>query len=247
MAMSAEILIYTGLVFLFAAFVHGSIGFAFPMISTSLLALVTDIQTAIILTLIPTILVNLVTIATEGGFVIALRQHKTLALLAMLGSAAGTHILIYNDSDIFKGLLAFAIIFYLVMNKVNIRLSWVRTYPKLSRTFFGLSAGVLGGLTNVMAPILIIYSIESRYTKKEVIQSSNICFLMGKIIQLFLFTLYGQFSLQHLSVSSGMVVVVAVALYFGVAVKKRINADLYIKILKVLLLILALTLLVKIV
>ncbi len=74
-------------IFFFAAFIHGSIGFGFPMVATPLLALVTDIQTAIILTLIPTLLVNFVSITSEGHILYAFRRYLSLALLAMAGSA----------------------------------------------------------------------------------------------------------------------------------------------------------------
>ena len=62
MEFSFEALIFIAVVFLLAAFIHGSIGFGFPMVATPLLALFTDIQTGIVLTLIPTLLVNLISI-----------------------------------------------------------------------------------------------------------------------------------------------------------------------------------------
>ncbi len=246
MVYSFEALIFISLVFLFAAFIHGSIGFTFPMISTSLLAVVTDLQTAIMLTLIPTILVNVVTIISEGNARGAFRQHFPLALFAMFGSLLGTQLLIYTDSEVFKGLLAFSIIFYLISGKLKIKMFWIAVNPKSSRAIFGLAAGVLGGLTNVMAPILIIYALESKYGKRQIIQASNLCFLGGKIVQLIMFSSYGQFSSNELSISMLTVCVVAVALYFGVSVKKKINAALYAKLLKGLLMILASILLVRI-
>ena len=66
MEFSPELLIVAALMFFAAAFIHGSIGFGFPLVATPLLAIVTDMQTAIILTLIPTLLVNLISIASEG-------------------------------------------------------------------------------------------------------------------------------------------------------------------------------------
>lgn len=234
------------LIFLFAAFVHGSIGFGFPLLSTPLLALITDLQTAILITLIPTVLVNLVSIATEGHFFSAFRRHISLALLAMLGTAIGTHVLISSDSEIFKVLLALAICLYLVADKVNINLTWIREYPKLAKTVFGISAGLLGGLTNVMAPVLIIYSLESRHGKSDLIQASNFCFLLGKVIQLIMFSYFGQYTINELSMSPIMLFVVALALYFGVHIKKKIMGDTYIKILKGFLFILACILLIQV-
>lgn len=225
---------------MFAGFAHGSIGFGFPMVATPLLALFMDLQTAIILTLVPTSLVNLISIASEGRIFAAFRKHLPLALFAMLGSAIGTQVLILTNSEIFKILLAAAIIGYLLIDKFRVPLSWVETKPALSKPVFGISAGILGGLTNVMAPVLIIYSLEAKLEKADIVQSANTCFLLGKVIQLVLFTLSGNFSLNELTLSSMLIIVVLVALYVGFKIKRRIHRELYIKALRIFLLILAL-------
>ena len=225
---------------MFAGFAHGSIGFGFPMVATPLLALFMDLQTAIILTLVPTSLVNLISIASEGRIFTAFRKHLPLALFAMLGSAIGTQVLILTNSELFKILLAAAIIGYLLIDKFRVPLSWVETKPALSKPVFGISAGILGGLTNVMAPVLIIYSLEAKLEKADIVQSANTCFLLGKVIQLVLFTLSGNFSLNELTLSSMLIIVVLVALYVGFKIKRRIHREHYIKALRIFLLILAL-------
>lgn len=242
---SYEALAIIALITFIAAFIHGSIGFGFPLIATPLLALITDIHTAIILTLVPTLVVNLVTIASEGNAVAAFQRHFSLALLALIGSAVGTLILIAVNSDIFEALLALAIIVYLLADKITLNLTWVSRYPLPSKAFFGVAAGILGGLTNVMGPLLIIYALESRYTKKEIIQASNYCFLLGKTAQLLLFAVYGRFGFGEFSISAIMLGAAAVALYFGVSIKKKINEDLYMGLLRGFLLILAILLMVK--
>lgn len=246
MDFNIEALMIVAFIFLFAALIHGSIGFGFPMVATPLLALVTDIETAIILTLIPNLLVNLVSIGTEGNILHAFRRHFSLALLAMAGSAIGTQILILSGSEIFKALLAVAIILYLLSDKIKLNLSWVREHSKLSRWVFGISAGILGGLTNVMAPVLIVYSLESEHSKSDTIQASNFCFLLGKIIQLVLFSLHGKFTINELSTSSVMLIVVSLSLYLGTGIKRKIKASVYKKVLKGLLLTLSIMLLIQV-
>ena len=243
---SFEVFIFTSFIFLLAAFIHGSIGFGFPMVATPLLALFTDLQTAIVLTLIPTLLVNLLSIISEGNVLLAARRHLSLALFAMLGSAAGTQILLSVNSEIFKALLGIVIIIYLLFEKTKLELSWVRLYPRFSKFTFGISAGLLGGLTNVMGPVLIIYSLESKHSKREIVQASNLCFLFGKIIQIFLFTLNDKFTLNELSTSSVMLFVTSFALYVGIAIKKKINESVYQKIIRALLFTLAVVLLIQV-
>ena len=246
MNFSYEALIFFTFIFFLAAFIHGSIGFGFPMVATPLLALFTDLQTAIVLTFIPTLLVNLISIISEGDILIAARRHLSLALFALLGSAAGTQVLLSVDSDIFKGLLGIVILIYLLVEKTKLELSWIRSYPILSKFTFGVSAGLLGGLTNVMGPVLIIYSLESKHSKSEIVQAANLCFLFGKIIQILLFTLNDEFTLNELSTSTVMLIVCSIGLYVGIVLKKKINERFYQKIIRALLFTLAAVLLIQV-
>ena len=246
MEFSPELLIVAALMFFAAAFIHGSIGFGFPLVATPLLAIVTDMQTAIILTLIPTLLVNLISIASEGNILEAIRRYLPLALLAMAGASIGTYILIFANSQIFEALLGLAIIAYLLSEKLNLDFSWVHQYPRLSGVVFGISAGILGGLTNVMAPVLIIYSLVAKHTKSEIIQASNFCFMFGKFIQLVLFSMYGKFNLAVLSSSSAMLIAVSIALFLGIKLRRKIDVQLYKTILRGFLFVLAFILLIKV-
>jgi len=243
--MELEFLLLLSLFIFIASLVHGSVGFGFPMIATPLIALITDIQTAIIYTLIPTLLVNIISIRSEGNFIHAMKRFYPLALFAMIGSAIGTQILIYNSSDIFKLLLAFAILFYLSINLIRYEFTWIYTKPKLSRFVFGLGAGILSGLTNAMAPVLMIYTLESKFTKSEIIQASNICFLFGKIIQIILFSFAAVFTVQEIQNSFLLLIVVSIALYLGIKIKSLINPLYYTKYIKIILFNISLLLIVQ--
>ncbi|MGB5868303.1 MAG: sulfite exporter TauE/SafE family protein [Arcobacteraceae bacterium] len=240
--METEFLLLLALIIFVASLIHGSIGFGFPMVATPLIALITDIQTAIIYTLIPTLLVNIISIISEGNFLQAFKQFYPLALLAMLGSAIGTQILIYSSSDIFKLLLAVAILFYLSVDLVKYELTWVVKSPQLSRVVFGFGAGILSGLTNAMAPVLIIYTLESKFTKSQIIQASNICFLFGKTIQIVLFSVASVFTIEEMQYSFTLLIVVAIALYIGIKIKAYLNPIVYKKVIKAILFIISLLL-----
>ena len=50
---------------LIAAFIHGMLGFGFPLVATPVLALFMDLRAAVLLTLVPTVSINLVSILGE--------------------------------------------------------------------------------------------------------------------------------------------------------------------------------------
>lgn len=239
MDLNTDFLIIFSIIIFLSSLVHGSIGFGFPMIATPLLAMVTDMKTAILYIAIPTLLINLISIFSEGNFLQAVKRFYPLAIIAMIGSAIGTQILIYSGSELFKLILAFSIFLYLFIQKFKIQMNWIREKKRLSMIVFGLSAGIIGGLTNVMASILIIYSLESKHSKKEIIQSTNLCFLFGKIIQIILFTRHGSFNQELLSVSFSSLIIVAIAMFAGLMIKNKIAQDIYRKVIKVVLFVIA--------
>ena len=95
-----------------------------------------------------------------------------------------------------------------------------------------MSAGIIGGLTNVMALLLIIYSLESKHSRKEIIQSSNICFLFGKLIQIILFAIHGSFTQELLTISFSSLILVVVAMVIGLKIKNKIPQENYNKVIK---------------
>lgn len=232
MEFTYEFLVFASVVVFFSALVQATIGFGFPMIATPLLAMMTDMKTAVIYVAIPTLLLNISALISEGNFLQTIKRFYPLALMAMFGSAIGTQILLYSNSEIFKLLLAISIIFYLFSQKLSFEMPWVRKKPNLSTLIFGLSAGIIGGLTNVMALVLIIYSLETKHNKKEIIQSTNLCFMFGKIIQIVLFIIHGSFTQEILEMSFYNLAIVAVCIIIGFKLRKKIASENYFKLIK---------------
>lgn len=223
----------------FASTVHGAIGFGFGMISTPIVALFTDMQTTILYMLIPTMGANIVSISSEGNFLEALKKFWLIITLMVIGSALGTVLLLYTNSDLFKLLLAAIIFLYLLQSVVKIEASFVAKYPKSSTYGLGVFGGMLSGLTNIVAPLMIMYTLELKYSRKDTVQLSNLCFLFTKIGQITVFLLHGSFTLEDFNISMIGLAATFVGMYLGIKVKKLIDAKLYVKILKILLFIIA--------
>ncbi|MFT7002977.1 MAG: putative membrane protein YfcA [Sulfurimonas sp.] len=228
------LLVLVGII-LFASIVHGSIGFGFGMIATPVVAMFTDMQTTITYMLIPTMLTSLVAVRSEGNFFEALKKFWFIILLMVVFSGVGTGILLYINSDYFKLLLSMIIFVYLIQSSVNIQASFISKYKKASTYALGILGGIISGLTNAVAPLVIIYALELKYSKQDIIQLSNLCFLFTKIGQLVVFLSFGAFSMQAFELSIMNIVLVSIGLFFGLKIKKKIDQRFYAKILKVIL------------
>jgi uncharacterized membrane protein YfcA len=223
----AMILVACGIVF-FAGLVHGTLGFGFPMVATPMLALVTDVRSAILLTLLPTLAVNIPSILHGGRWSESIGQHWPLALYIVLGSVIGTHVLIVSDPGPFRLLLAAMIVLYLVPKRPGgIALQQLVGRRQLGYALFGLAAGFLAGTVNVMVPLLIIFTLELGLATTAMVQLFNLCFLSGKVAQLGTFGVTGVIDATLLVETLPLIIAAGASLWLGMRLRARIAAETY--------------------
>lgn len=226
-------------IILFAGLVHGAIGIGFPMIATPLLALLTDVRTAILLLVLPTVLINVANILKGGRWRQSIAVYWPLAVYGMIGSFVGTRLLIVVPAEMFRPLLAAMLVLYLNADRLGVGFAWIRRYPRTATAVFGLAAGVLAGTVNVMLPALIIFGLEMRMPKTVMIQVFNFCFLSGKLVQGAVLAHAGLMTANLLTVSSGLAGIGLVVMLLGMRVRERMANAVYRKWLRRLLVVLA--------
>jgi uncharacterized membrane protein YfcA len=216
------------LILAFAGLVHGTLGIGFPMVATPLLAIMTDVRTAVMITLVPTVAVNIISIAYGGRWRESIGAHWPLAAIIPIGCIAGSWLLIRIDPSPFRLLLAAIILLYLFQEKLPVgRLAWIRQHRWLGYILFGLAAGFSAGTVNVMVPLLIIFTLELGLSTLAMIQLFNLCFLSGKLTQIIFFSGVGAVTPAAISTTLPLALVAATLLLVGVALRKRIQADTY--------------------
>ncbi len=233
-------------IMLLAGLIHGTLGLGFPLVATPLLALFTDVRTAILITLLPTASVNVVSILKGGRWSQSIGRFWPLAVFAVLGSIAGTRFLVVSDPAPFKLLLAALVLLYLSASRVKaFRMPWVGEHLGLSMIVFGLVAGLAAGTTNVMVPILIIYTLELGLERTAMVQVFNLCFLAGKLTQIAVFAHAGMLTGNLLLSTTPLAIVAVAALFGGMMLTHRIPTEIYRAIVRRVLLVLALVLIVQ--
>ncbi len=232
---------------IFAGFVHGSIGLGFPLLATAMLSTFIDLRIAILITLIPTVTVNILSILRGGNWRASIGRFWPMAVWCLLGSAAGAWVIVYFDPTPYKLLLAFLIFLYLVADRSNRQLlGKIMQFPRMSKMGFGLAAGFSAGSTNTMVPILVIYSLEAGWAKIVTVQIFNLCFISGKAAQLAVFSGSGTFTLGILLNTLPIAGIAALSLFVGQIVQDKINIELFRKIIKTVLLVLGVILSVQV-
>lgn len=231
-------------VMLLSGLVHGSLGLGFPMVATPILATMMDIRTAILITLLPTMAVNVASIVNSKSSLKSTRVFLPLVGFALIGSVIGSGILAIVDPAPFRALLAGLILLYL-MNNLRIPAAWLEANSLLAMVLFGLAAGFSAGTTNVMVAVLLIYFLSLQTPRDTMVPALNSCFLVGKLSQIVVLSAAGLVSLQLVIETTPLALAAVLALLIGQKIRHRIKVETYQSMLRVLLLVLAIILIVQ--
>lgn len=163
-----------------AGLVHGALGLGFPLVATPLIALITDIKTAIVFTWLPTFTVILLSIAKGGRPTQTVVSFWSLPLYMIAGSYLGARLLIISDPAPFGLLLGLLVLAYLNLDRLrSLAGRWIEGHPRLARALFGLVAGMFESTANVAGPVLLIYFLSLGLAPAILVQVLNFCFFRG--------------------------------------------------------------------
>lgn len=221
---------YTALIYIIsigASFVHGVFGFGYPFISTPLIAMFTDVRSAMLVLVLPTMAINIMSIVRGRNTLSVLTQYWPLALFFGLGSLAGTRLLILTDPEPFKLLLAGIILLYLFIQKKGFKIEWKKQHDTYAMLLFGSVGGLLAGTVNGAIPVLIIYTLERNLSPVVSIIVFNVCFLSGKLTQTATFAQAGLFNGELVIFVFPLAVFSIIGLWVGLKVRDYVDTNRY--------------------
>jgi hypothetical protein len=213
------------LVILLAGLSQGALGFGFPVIATPLIALATDMRTAIIVVLLPTLATILVALFSSGPLSAMLARFWRMPLYAVLGSVAGTWLFVSAPDAPYSLVLAALTLTYLGLDRLG-QTYWSlvsRHEPRIA-PLAGIASGIFEGTANVAAPPLIIFYIALGLAPAMMVQAMNICFLVGKSTQFAVLTLRGGIGPGEWLATLPFVVIGVAGSLMGVRLRNHIDA-----------------------
>jgi uncharacterized protein len=226
--LTLALLAWITVVVIFSGWIQGALGLGFPLLATPLIALVTDIRSAIVIVLLPCIATVLVSIFKGPGLKHVLARFWMMPLYMFVGAAIGTRLFVEYPGFPYTLLLAAVILIYLNLDRLG-RAEWeiVRARRGAFGVVFGVTAGMSEGTANVAAPPLIVYYLSIGLSPTALVQALNICFLTGKSTQFATLATVGGVPAGHWVATLPLAVIAAGAALQGVKVRDRIDATTY--------------------
>lgn len=242
--------IMQSIVFVAAAILHGITGMGFPMLGTTALAFIMPLSKVVALVALPSLLMSLLVLCSNNkkGFwqeiVYYLKTYKLLAIGSVVGSILGVKLLLILPVSWLLLLMAIITLYYSVNGILNVcakakNIQVVANNKNM--VLFGFLAGIIGGSTNAMSPILLIFLLSKTENKNRIVKSSNLCYLLAKIVQIYM--LRDQYWLLNKS-EYGLIFLLSVlsviGLYVGIRLRTKISPNFFKMLIFIVLLVLAL-------
>lgn len=221
-------LVWVIFVIALAGLTHGVVGIGFPLVATPLLTLALDIKIAVFFMLLPIIAVTGISAVQGGKWRESLGRYWYLPILMGLGSHLGTRIFLAANPAPFVLLLAVLMLIYLNMERLGkTDVAVVKRNPHVFAVIFALGAGLTEAMCNIAAPLLLIFFMLANVPMTAMIQTMNLCFVVGKTTQALTWAALGGASGSDWAGSLPLVAVAAIAFLIGSRIRSRADAGTY--------------------
>lgn len=208
---------------LLAAFVKGSIGFGFPTLGTPLLSLVTDVQTAVVLLIVPNITMDGLQLARLGTPRAVARRFAALLVTGAAGTLIGTRLLVGLSPHTATLILGAVIVLYVAASITGLAPRVAPRWEGIVSPVVGFVAGVVGGVTNVPGTPLVMYFNALGLAKREFVAAVAFTFIVYKLVQLGAVVYFGLLSWELAGWSVALTVVALGGFWVGLRVQDRLD------------------------
>ncbi len=177
--MTTEFILIAVLIFVVAGTVKGIAGIGLPSASLSLLVQFTDPRIAIALLLGPLLFSNVWQVYRGGKVAQSFRQLWPFAACCVVFTWLAARQVASISADPLILLLGLSIVLFVLLNFVRppppIAPKWDRSIQVVA----GALAGVLGGLTAIWGPPMIMYLLALRLSNDDFVRATGFLFLIG--------------------------------------------------------------------
>ena len=177
-----DVLPMVAAIFALGGTIQGTLGFGLPLTTMSLLSIFIDVPTAVALNTLPILAANLFQ-ATRGGRMLnTMRRFWPLLIALAIGTWLGAMLISVLDPRWLLGILGAIVLLFCAINHFHPTLQLPRGTERPLGCVIGLISGVMGGVSTVHGPPLIMYVVSLRLEKEEFVAALGSFFLMGSIL-----------------------------------------------------------------
>jgi len=217
--------------FVLGGIVKGVIGLGMPMVAVPVLASFMDPKVAVAMMTVPVLTSNIWIAGTSGHLRALFVRFWPVLIGLVVFTFLGAQLFVQMDARLASIMVGTGIVLVCIAQAFPIK---ARLDPKhevwLGPTA-GSLAGLMGGTTNYMAPIMVAYLMALRVEKDLFVFSMSLFFIFGSAPLFGSLAAYDILSLEVLAASAAAAVVAIAGLQLGAALRRKVPQGIFQKIL----------------
>ncbi|MFT6033778.1 MAG: putative membrane protein YfcA [Arenicella sp.] len=243
--MADSIFIFVIFALILSAFIKGSLGMGFSTICLAMLANVIELKTAISIVVLPSMLSNVIVMIEAGNLRISLKLFLSMILASIPGMVVGLQLLKQTDNTLSVSILALVLIVYGCWGWANHQFRIDDKFISKLNPLVGFTTGIVNGATGSQIFPVMPYLLSLNISKDVLVQTINLSFTLNSLIMLgFLYKMNSLDTDSIFTYALG-IVPVAIGVWLGGKVRKRIPEARFKRIVMVLIISLGLMLLIN--
>jgi len=222
-------------IFIVGGIVKGVSGIGLPQVTTPILANFLGVPVAVVVVSIPVLLTNGVQAFQGGFFKSSSRRFGLLALFSVLGTLIGTKALASFSGSVLFLILAVALLIFIAYSLLRPSFRIPLRHESRYAPWVGLISGVLGGLTSISAPPLVMYLYCLRLSKEEFVSGISMIYLTSTIARIGGLVATGLLTQKLFVLSLLMCIPTALGFVAGQWILRRVDQKVFFRLILVLL------------
>lgn len=223
--MTPDLLLIALAIFFIAGTVKGTVAIGLPTAAIGMLSQFTDPRTAISLVVFPLVATNAWQLLRAGHFRTTLRKYFPFIVSLVFVLGATTIALPYVSTDGLVLTLGAVVVLFAISSLISAPPILPERFDRLGQMAGGISAGIIGGMTAIWGPPMVIYLLARRTEKDEFVRALGTMLFLGGIPLVLGYWNNGMLSDGKAELSALMVIPSLIGFAIGEQLRKRLHAD----------------------
>ena len=147
--------------------IKGTLGVGTPLLTVPLMALVLPAQTAVTLMAMPVVVANLWQAARAPNIKSIVGRFWPVVVAIICGTIIGTRILSVINERLLLFVVGLCVIVFTLFQTSSFKLQLESRWVLPAGIVFGIASGVIGGISSMFGPMLIIYLVSVKDLGKD--------------------------------------------------------------------------------
>ena len=203
--------------------IKGTLGIGTPLLTVPMMSLVLPIHMAVTIMAVPVVVANLWQTIIAGRAAYVLKRFWPVLIAVLCGTYVGTKILSVIDQRTLLLAIGGIVISSTLLQFSQPHLRLPARLEKPAGMAFGFVSGLVGGISSMFGPPLIIYLVSLRLSKDMFVSAIGCLYLSAVVPWVAGLILFGVMDSRTLTLSAAGVVPVFTGILLGQQIRRRMS------------------------